>query len=203
MRRGRSVVACAAMLWLGVFVATAGAADAAAHVRLYTYFVSSPSDPLEAKGSCGALVGTEYMLPGATAKNVKRTCTIPANTPVLASPGGCVDWFPVGSKTDADVLEARDKDCTNVKKPSVVLDGKRIAVVQTYVKSGTYTVPVMQGSLIRTVDDTFPADAAEARVASAGWTVAFNPLKKGKHTLALSDLVDKKVMSITFTLIVE
>jgi hypothetical protein len=203
MRKGRSVVACAAMLCLGLFGAPAEAADTAAHVRLYTYFVASPSNPLEAKGGCGALVGTEYMLPGATAKNVKRTCTIPANTPVLASPGGCVDWFPVGSKTDADVLEARDKDCSKVKKPSVVLDGKKIAVAQTYVKSGAYTVPVMQGSLIRTVDGTFPADAVEARVASAGWTVSFNSLKKGKHTLALSDLVDKKVMSITFSLTVE
>jgi hypothetical protein len=203
MRRGRSAVACAAVLWLGLFVATAEAADTAAHVRLYTYFVASPSNPLEAKGGCGALVGTEYMLPGATAKNVKRTCTLPANTPVLASPGGCVDWFPVGSMTDAAVLEARDKDCANIKKPSAVLDGKKIDVAKTYVKSATYTVPVMQGSLIRTVDDTFPADAALARVASAGWTVSLDSLEKGKHTLALSDLVDGKVMSITFALTVE
>ena len=203
MRRGRSVVACAAVLWLGVFVSTAGAADVAAHVRLYTFFVASPSNPLQAKAGCGALVGTEYMLPGATAKNLERTCTIPANTPVLASPGGCVDWFPVGSMTDAEVLEARDKDCSSVKKPSAVLDGKKIAVAQTYAESGAYTVPVMQGSLIRTVDDTFPADAAEARVASAGWTVSFSSLKKGKHTLALSDRVDGKVMSITFALTVK
>ncbi len=82
------------------------------------------------------------------------------------------------------------------------LDGHPLDVAHGFANTKAYTIPAQQGSLVKTIDDSLPPDATQARAASMAWTLSIPPLLPGRHTLALSDTVDGQKLSITFTLTV-
>lgn len=172
--------------------------------RYFAWMFGSSTNPLLADNFCGELVGGEFMLTAAIESGVERSCTVPFGVPVIASPAGCFDWFPIGSLTDAQVIATRDADCP----PSVFtevtarLDGRPLDVARSFATTGAYTIPVADGSLIKTEDPTFPSAATWARAASMGWILRLAPLAPGRHRLQLSDVVDGSLLSISFTLTV-
>lgn len=194
--------ACAPIGWTG---SGGGAASwnspDAQQRRLYTWMMGSSSNPLLSDDFCGELVGHEFMLTAATEAGMHRSCTVPFGVPVLASPGGCFDWFTI-TTPDADVQAQRDADCTGFTNVTAQLDGRNINLGHAYAATDAYTVPIAAGSLVRTIDPAF-ADATEVRVASLGWMIELPLLAPGSHTLALSDDVDGNPESIVFDLTVD
>jgi hypothetical protein len=131
---------------------------------------------------------------------LEADCQIPTGTPLVASPGGIFDWDSTNSMTDAELLALRDLDFqTNIDpNPSATLDGQPLDVQSGFAKTGVYTISVAPGSLIPTVDPTFPAGQTQVRIASAVWIVRIQPLPPGSHTLVLADTIGGTPFTATF-----
>ena len=130
------------------------------------------------------------------------TCTIPAGTTLVGSPGGTIRWQPTDATTDQGLLALRDADMTNITGAAGTLDGQPLDVQSGFATPGAYTIPLAPGSFIKAVDPA-TAGLTQTRVASGGWIVQIRPLPPGLHTIVLSDLIGGAPYIATFHITVE
>src|SRR4051794_31062909 len=109
--------------------------------RLFAWMFGGSSNPLLTDGFCGELVGKEFMLAAAIEAGEEPTCAVPFGVPVLASPGGCLDWFQVGTP-DTDVTSQRDADCIGITDLTAELDGGAVNLTRAFASTNAYTIPV-------------------------------------------------------------
>jgi hypothetical protein len=165
--------------------------------RFLGWVGGSATDPgLQPPGFCGEIVNHVFYLTPAGVPVVEANCKIPFGTPLLGFPGGVLDWEPSSGATDAALLAQVSTDFQIVSNPSATLDGRPLHLL--FAKTGVYTIHVSPGSLIPTVDPTFPPGQTTARVASEGWTVLVPFLFPGHHTLVLADELDGQPFTATF-----
>jgi hypothetical protein len=167
--------------------------------RYWAWIAGSDTNPAFREGFCGEQVGSAFFLNAAFSPgNTVFDCTIPADMPIVFSPGGALEWEEPNLVTDAALLAQRDIDGADLTDPVASLDGRDLHPARSFARSGVYRIPIGPNSLIKAIDPTVPADATSIRVASLGWTLQTHELDKGSHTIFVSDTIGSVVLSATF-----
>jgi hypothetical protein len=169
--------------------------------RYWAWIAGSDTNPAFQDGFCGEQVGNAFFHSAAFAPGeTVLDCTIPADMPIVLSPGGAVEWEDPNLQTDAAILAQRDIDvaAAQLANPTASLDGRDLHPERAFARSGVYRIPIAPNSLIKTVDPTVPADATSIRVASLGWTLQIHELHEGQHTIHLSDTIGGELFAVTF-----
>jgi hypothetical protein len=167
--------------------------------RFWAWVAGSETNPAFQDGFCGEQVGATFFLSGAFAPGeTVLDCTIPADMPILLSPGGGLEWEGPDLQTDAAILAQRDIDTANIADPTASLDGRDLHPERSFARSGVYRIALAPDSLIKTVDPTVSADATSVRVASLGWALQIHELHSGHHTIRLSDAIGGELFAVTF-----
>jgi hypothetical protein len=167
--------------------------------RYWAWIAGSDTNPAFQENFCGERVGNAFFLtaafnPGETVLD----CTIPADMPVVFSPGGGLEWEEPNLQTDAAILAQRDIDGANLANPVATLDGRDLHPERTFAKSDIYRISMAPTCLIKAIDPTVPADATSIRAASLGWTLQVDELHEGRHTIRVSDTIGDQLFAITF-----
>lgn len=173
------------------------ASSVARQQRWMAWAFGSETNPLLQDNFCGEKVGDAFFLNAAINPVLEATCTIPRGTPLVASPGGAISWYPTDATTRRGLLAARDEFISHVSDAVASLDGKALDVQRGFATSGVYTIPLAPDSFVKTVDPN-TAELTRTRVASAGWILRIPPLRHGSHTLVLSDKIDGVSYTATF-----
>jgi hypothetical protein len=169
--------------------------------RYWAWVAGSDTNPAFQDGFCGEQVGDAFFLSGAFVPGeTVLDCTIPADMPIVLSPGGGIEWEEPNLQTDAAILAQRaiDVAAAPLVDPVAVLDGRDLRPARSFALSPIYRIPIAPNSLIKTVDPTVPADATSIRVASLGWTLQIHELHEGQHTIQLSDTIGGQTFAATF-----
>jgi hypothetical protein len=214
MRRTRIVVAVSAAMIVSLGLASTataaqgpdlpsgsssfGASSAVWEQRLVGWLFGSATNPLLQDNFCGEQVGNVFFLNVATVPSYEATCEIPTGTQIVASPGGTVVWEPTEAQTDEGLLDELSGAVADLSNPTAAVDGHPLDVANAFVGPLVYTIPVAEGSFIKTVDPTFPAELTETRIASAAWILRIHPLPPGEHEIILGDEIGGEAFTATF-----
>jgi hypothetical protein len=180
-----------------------GASKVVWQQRLFAWLFGNATNPLLQEGFCGQVIDHVFYFNAAAAPVVEANCVIPTGTPMVASPGGTIEWAPLNGATDQALLTALNADFAGISNPSATLDGNPLDVTSGFANAGAYTIPVEAGSLIPTVDPTFPPTLNQTRVASAAWIIRIHPLPPGQHELVLADDIAGQPFTATFHITVQ
>jgi hypothetical protein len=175
-----------------------GASSVVWQQRWMAWAFGSETNPLLRDNFCGEEINNVFFLnAAANPGTVEVACTIPTGTRLLATPGAAIAWFPTDATTDQGLLEARDAFLVGITNGTVSLDGKSLAVPREFTRVGVYKIPLSPNSLIKTVDPN-TANLTKTRVSSGGWFMRLSPLRRGVHTLVISDTIDGTLFRIIF-----
>jgi hypothetical protein len=158
----------------------------------------SDTNPLFDSTLCGEMVGKRFFLNATIVPLMEADCEIEHGVPLVATPGGGVDWKSSDATTNKVLIASRDADFATVCCPFAWLDGTPIDLDPGFAKTGVYTIAVGESSFIRTVDPTFPAGWTETQVASAGWFFRIVHLSRGTHELVLKDELGGQTLEARF-----
>jgi hypothetical protein len=197
MRRILVTLIGAAML-AGTFVppATASLRQATPpqlHRQWVKWAFGSSGAPLLQEDFCGEEVNGVFFLTvaGGVPTSVTRRvdCEIPADVPILVTPGGAIAWAPTDGTTDRQLRRSLLNFLSDLIVQSVrlVLDGREIRHGDL-VLPDPYTLSLEPGNLIQTVDPSVTGD--ETRVAEGWYFRLIGPLDPGDHVLVATDKYD-------------
>jgi hypothetical protein len=158
----------------------------------------SDTNPLFDSTLCGEMVGNRFFLNATIVPLMEVDCEIEHGVPLVATPGGGVDWKSSDATTNKELLASRDADFATVCCAAAWLDGIPVDLDPGFARTGVYTIAVGQNSFIRAVDPTFPAGWTETQVASAGWFFKIVHLSRGTHELVLQDELGGQTLEARF-----
>jgi hypothetical protein len=146
-------------------------------------------------GVCGEVVDGAFFFNVAIEPGFEVDCAIPSGTPLLASPGGSFEW--VGN-TAADLIASVDNSIANtpVTDPRIVLDGRELAIDDTRVKTGAFTINLEEGNFLSAIDPDVVGNTWQ--IALGGWFVRMTPLSPGHHEMVMSDVIAGDLFDATF-----
>jgi hypothetical protein len=189
-----AVVALVGGLFLEPASASGVSARKATPARLHRAWIDwafgSSGAPLLDPEFCGEQVGNVFFLTvaGGAPESVTRRldCDIPADVPILVTPGGAIAWAPTDGETDRQLRRSLFNMLSELIVQSVhlSLDGEEIDHGPLEVPD-PYTLALEPGNLIQTVDPNVTGDST--RIADGFYFKLIGPLDPGDHVLVASD----------------
>jgi hypothetical protein len=146
---------------------------------------------------CGRSIDGVFYLTAAISAGLEFDCTIPSRMPILVSPAGDGLWAPTFGTTREQLKAALADDWALTTDVMGVLDGQALDLSPLLQGGGVYGMHVADGSFIKTVDGSFPANRHWTRVASVGYFGLLR-LPCGHHDLSFSDSYNGTPQDVTF-----
>lgn len=144
--------------------------------------------------------GGVLFLPVATAEGLVAHCDIPADTPLLVSPGGDFRILGLDANTPRRIKRITHYNVNAIHDLVVKIDGHRIHRLDRFRNSSW--VRIHLGA-----DNIFGAPAGRYRLFIEGWAVIVRGFDWGRHTIQLGDVFldgngDEQVGTIKYVLTV-
>lgn len=158
-----------------------------ARERWVSWAFGSTTNPLMRPSFCGSQRPSRFFLNAAGVPGTQVAhCEIPAEMPIIVSPGGGFAWAPTDGETDAELLDAAEFFFSALSDPRIVLDGRRLRVGEPYV-TDVLEIELRPGNFLQAVDPALEG-LNSTRVALIGY-FAKVALSEGPHTLVIRDTI--------------
>jgi hypothetical protein len=140
-------------------------------------------------------------LPVATSEGLEVHCDIPANTPLIVSPGGDFRILGLDADTKQSVEQIVHENVDAIHDLKVKVDGHRIHRLDRFRTSSWATIELG-------ADNIFSAPAGQYRLFIEGWLLIVRGFESGTHTISLGDVFPvgdgtEQVGTIEFVLTVD